>query len=209
VKTIDNQSVFLFLITLICCACEPDPVPYYPIPGEVKPYVIFPEGSYWIYEEVTSSSLDTIKIYRSEISKENGSYDFGYDFELFVSGARSSFRGDSILGYGQPFSSAPKMWSYTEQRVAGASGPPMLTFFGSDVVGESINFNEDWITFESKIESLEINGLTFQSVRVFTHDAKIFSNQPERVYFARDVGIIKRELFNGEIWQVKKYFINK
>jgi len=55
---------------------------------------------------------------------------------------------------------------------------------------------------------LNINGNNFYEIRVF-ENLKQYNNQPKKFYYARNVGLIKIELFDGTIWEIKKYFINE
>jgi hypothetical protein len=85
-----------------------------------------------------------------------------------------------------------------------------LTFLYPLTVGESRRYAEDFaLIYESHAEAMDINGVTYYSVMVFKHNIMIQPNQAERIFYAKNVGVIRRELFNGEVWQLKKYFINK
>jgi len=38
---------------------------------------------------------------------------------------------------------------------------------------------------------------------------KSYDTQPQTIYYAKNIGVIKKELFNGQVWELKRYFINK
>lgn len=205
-----NKAMFV-LLTLMHCTCTPEygPVPFYPITEDAKHYVVFPKGSYWIYEEVNNGNIDSVYLYRSEVSRENGARDFGFDFELFTAGYGSSYTGDSTRGTGHPFHNDQNIWSYSEGSRSDPSGESALIFLSPLNVSESRRYAEDFtLIFESQQESMKMDGVTYDSVKVFRHNIMVFANQSERIFFAKDVGIIKRELFNGQTWVLKKHFIN-
>lgn len=206
-----DNKVMLLLVLLMYAACRPgaDPVPFYPIPEDAKHYVVFPEGSYWVYEEGNTLAVDTVRLYRSEVTKEDASSNLGYNYERLSVGFRSSLSGDSTRGSGKPFWSDPSLWSYEEFISPNLSNNFALVFLDPTVVGEVHRYAEDWaITLESESQSMKVAGVTYASVKVFKHNVMVFPNQSERVYFSKDVGIVKRELFNGEVWQLKTHFIN-
>jgi hypothetical protein len=210
-KALVNRSVFLFLLSLLCCTCyKPDPVPYYPIPEESKQYIIFPKGSYWIYEESNSLNIDTVYLYRSEIEQFDGATDLGYNYKLYTAGFKSTFTGDSTRGFGGPFLSDQTKWAYREFIINSPLVQLILTFLHPLTVGETRRYAEDFaLMYESHAEAMDINGVTYYSVMVFKHNIMIQPNQAERIFYAKNVGVIRRELFNGEVWQLKKYFVNK
>jgi hypothetical protein len=212
-KAIANKSISLFLLSLIFFGCDfnqPQTGPRYPIPEEPKPYILFPKGSYWIYEERNSSSIDSVYLYRSETEEVDAVAKLGYNFENYIAGYKSSFTGDSTRGFGAPFLSDETKWSYKESVMNTPLFELTLTFLHPVTVGESRRYAEDFaLIYESFAEAQDINGVTYYSVMVFKHNIMIQPNQAERIFYAKNVGVIRRELFNGEVWQLKKYFINK
>jgi hypothetical protein len=211
-KFLITNTIFLFFLTLLCCTCDnkPEAVPFYPIPDDSKPYIVFPKGSYWIYEEINSLTIDTVFLYRSETDRVNAATKLGYDYERYTAGYESSLTGDSTRGFGDPFHNDQKIWAYRESNMNSALASLTLIFLNPLPVGESRRYAEDWtLKFESEAESLKVDGVTYSSVKVFKHNVMVFSNQSERAYFSKDVGMIRREQFNGDVWLLKKYFINK
>jgi hypothetical protein len=140
----------------------------------------------------------------------DGTEKLGYEFDLFRSRYKSTFRSDSTAGAGQPFLSNQNLWSYRESPIQGASSTLTMSFIYPLGVGDSQRYAEDWvITLESKEEARKINGISYSSVLVFRHNKEVSSNQAERTYYSKHVGIIRKELFNGEVWELKSHFINK
>lgn len=203
---------FLVILLLIGCGCVPgegdDSTTYY-IPDEFKAYIIFPKGSYWIYEEANTKEIDSVYIYRSESNIENGASKLGYNYEKYTSGYKSSLsEQDSVRGFGYPDLNDQNLFVYEEFRLNDFTNAP-YTFFSGGSIAQTIKYTSDFaIQYESFYTSLKIEDDTYQNVKVFHHNINYFSYQSERIYFAENIGIIKRELFNGQTWQLKRYHIN-
>ena len=205
------RKILLFVVfaPFVGCVNKPGPVPFYPVPPEVEPYFLFRKGSYWIYEETGSSKIDSVYLFRSQIIRMDGEEDFGYNYELYLSGFHRSSTGDSVRGYGQPFFSDEKIWMYEEEYLSTDSPGSAATFLSPLMVGEVHSFGGDFgLTYESIADSMVLSNETFYAVMVFRQTATKSLNHTERIYYAKNVGVIKRELFNGEVWELKKYFIH-
>lgn len=200
----------LVLAPFLGCVKLPDPVPFYPVPEEVEPYFLFRKGSYWIYEEINSSKIDSVYLYQSKIIRQDGESDFGYNFELYLAGFYRSSTGDSIRGYGQPSFGDENIWMYEEEYFSTASPGSAITFLYPLNVGQRQRLGGDFaVSYESYLDSILLNGEKHYEVMQFRHAATMSPNHTERIYYAKNVGVIKRELFNGEVWDLKKYHIDK
>lgn len=205
------RKILLFVVfaPFFGCVNKPGPVPFYPVPPEVEPYFLFRKGSYWIYEEINSFKIDSVYLYQSQIIRQEGERDFGYDFELYLAGFYRSNSGDSVRGYGHPSFDDEEVWMYEEDYFSTASPGSAITFLYRLDVGQRQRLGGDFtVSYASYSDSTVVNGQKYFKVMEFRHAATISPNHTERIYYAKNVGVIKRELFNGEVWELKEYFIN-
>ena len=211
-RAVLSLIVFLSLgcMCSTCVSCEPDGPTYY-MDQEFKDYIVYPQGSYWVYEEMSSGQIDTVKIYSSEIKIHNGQTILGFNYEEYLVLMKSSFNNDTISGVGGIDFTDKNFSEYEEgstniHKILNRS----LLFFSKKPVGYELNYTEvDLVDYLEFLELYTVFSLEYEDVKVFEHKINYYSEQPKRVYFAKGVGIIKKELFNGEIWQLKKYFIKK
>lgn len=207
--SIITSVIILLTSALSCSNCERNEnVPIYYMSDEFKSYVVFPKGSYWVYEEVSSQALDSVYLYRSTIEIKNESDKLGYNYQEFLGIYKSSYLSDSISGFAYPEFDDQKFYEYTEGSLSDFLNRPII-FFGDNSVGYKHKYTDDFtVEYEAFLESMEIQGEVYGNVKVFKHNIQYFSYQSERIYFAKDIGIIKRELFNGQVWELKRHFIN-
>ena len=59
-----------------------------------------------------------------------------------------------------------------------------------------------------RIDSLTIGNEVFTKVKKFSKTRHTYNLIPEVTYYAPNVGLIRKELFNGDVWNLKEYFIN-
>jgi hypothetical protein len=177
---------------------------------DFKSYIVFKKGSYWVYEETSTNEIDSIFLHRSEIAAFNGAEDLGYNGEKFTAGYSSSLLvNDSIRGFAYPSLDQQKYYVYEEFRFSDFLYAPYV-FFGSNDIGSVDRFqNNSKLIYENFFSALDINGKSYTDVKVFHNAIQNQSYQPERIFFAKGVGVIKKEMFSGKVWELKRYLINK
>ena len=61
-----------------------------------------------------------------------------------------------------------------------------------------------------EIKDTTINGTPYGAVRIFENLAAPSSpTQPKELWYAKNIGIIRKELFNGEVWFLDRYFVTQ
>jgi hypothetical protein len=207
-RYIDRLISFILLLNCISCWPPPDNVPTHYIGDEFKEYVVFPKGSYWVYEEVSTKEIDSVYLYRSETSIRNGASKLGYNYEEYLSGYTRSYFNDSVRGFGYPEFNNQEFYQYTEGSLLSFLNRPII-FMDGGAVGFEFNYAEDFaIEYEQHFETLSTADQDFENVKVFKHNVQYFQDQSQRIYFSKNVGIVIREMFNGEVWTLKRYHIN-
>ena len=92
-RTIKILTIVLMSVLFFACKKK---ITYY-LPDEIKPYIMFPEGSYWVYQDSTLGSIDTVTLTKQYIEKVISS-SIGNEIELLRQEFYSSFKKTSFLG---------------------------------------------------------------------------------------------------------------
>ncbi len=96
------RLISLFIIALlILTACGKNDKEYstYYLSQEYKDYVVYKVGSYWIYEDSASKSVDSIYLYNQEIKMHNGNQKINYNAEG-ISENKTSSLFDTLIFFG-------------------------------------------------------------------------------------------------------------
>ena len=200
--------LFILIISILCiaadCTKEPKEYPTYYMSQEFKDYVLFPVGSFWVYQNTSSGIEDSIFLFKQEIKiLEAAPNERGFNCEVFKQNFYSSVN-DTLIGVGGILApGTPSVYNIYINNKWNTN----YSFFAPANIGDIAPDypNLKYINF---YDTLNINGNNFYEIRVF-ENLKQYNNQPKKFYYARNVGLIKIELFDGTIWELKKYFINE
>ena len=163
---------------------------------EIKTYVFMPVGSWWVYEDSATNELDTVTLISSENRFTNDNIE-DYEVQNFV--YNSTFNKNQIWG-----GAAAADNSYEDSYLS-------LGFL------TSVNFHaykKDTIILlkgeliADRIDSLTIEDNVYTEVKKFSKTKHTYNLIPEVTYYAPNVGLIRKELFNGDVWNLKEYYIN-
>ncbi len=164
---------------------------------EIKTYVFMPVGSWWVYEDSASGNLDTVTLNSSESRFTRDEID---DYEIRNMVFHSSFNKGEIWG-GADAGNNIYQDSYLYMNFS-----TVVNFYAAkkDTIillkGELI---------AQRLDSLTIKGKIFRHVKKFSKTQHTYNLIPEITYYAPNVGLIRKELFNGDVWNLKEYFINQ
>jgi hypothetical protein len=101
-------SLFLFLMSLfISCNRKCDSgccknCPQYYTDQEFRGYLVFPIGSYWIYQDSATSNTDSIYLFSQHFEMRDLKDIYGYDAKYLEQKFSASFNNDTILKFGEP-----------------------------------------------------------------------------------------------------------
>ncbi len=193
---------FLLLPVLYFTGCCSNPVKYI-VSSDFKRYFIFPDGSYWVYKN-QSGEFDTL-ILKSHTS-------------TFVSdpGPESCSEHEFIeCEYEISYSSSKTMTNISAWDNESSSFYDISSFFpefASDTseafqFGQKYNYNKDFIS-EMVIQGVKYTNVNSIEIDI-THYSNINGNQPIYGYFVRDIGLVKRVLYDGTNWELVDYKIYK
>lgn len=215
-KTCCFNLAVIFLLLTFLCSCKKDE--YYHMSEEFKAYTMFPIGSYWVYEELNSGFRDTLTVqdtsFRFESAAEsNQFYECAYiDYNTKHSG---KVRGSlSTITY-----NVNQCSSYSSCRI-------FNTYVGIDTSqnNQYMVFNnsyfcccdkgwqntEEHFTFSKLTDTLTISNKVYEDVMEFTFipSNQMYPTTVKKSSFAKNVGLIRWELHNGDTWEIVDYKIN-
>ncbi len=100
-KYINNLFIFLIipLSADFCIPSKKENRRVYLMNEEFKSYVVFPKGSYWVYEEKNSGAQDSIYILEKYLNIGSYKY-YDYDYESLAYYLYSSYTKDTLYGRG-------------------------------------------------------------------------------------------------------------
>jgi len=176
------------------------------VPENFKQYFYFPIGSWWVYKN-QNNAYDTVTIsyVESKIVKENPEGCIEYE-EITIKYQSSQFgtlriTSNRIYDFFTLCEYTSPHYYFTE-----------LTDFGTYTNGEqkaqSCSSEIEWWIEDTVI----INNKNYYDVVVNKTTSFIppsITDFPIKGYFKENIGLVKRELQNGEIWELVDYKINK
>jgi hypothetical protein len=187
--------------------------PTYLMSQEFKDYTLFEEGSRWIYQLENSVEKDTvIQVYREY--KMIDSRDFGYNTDQYLTRSSSSYFKDMVItigGLDYDNVKISRLRLFYESQLLIES----RCFF--DNVGIKVGERFHNLIYEDFKESYKLGNITFNNVKVFNNveiprdENTNFSNikLPKVTYYAKNVGLIRKELWNGQVWNLVDYKVSQ
>tara|TARA_B110000090_G_scaffold206394_1_gene255749 strand:+ start:938 stop:1597 length:660 start_codon:yes stop_codon:yes gene_type:complete len=204
------------ITTFYFSSCGPDdPKPHYTVSQETKDYCVFQNDTRWIYEEENTKLLDTLTVYQFEFDKQDYDNERVYTNDIYIYRLKSS-----ILGYGinyfYRFFVFPEYKYGNGEEVCHTAGPytrglqPIEYFDGQDTgtVFQQYVMNPG-IKYVEFHDSLKLLNKVYNDVKVFEYIEPYGNAYPQKIYWSKNIGRIRYELFNGEIWNLKEYSINQ
>ncbi len=194
------KKILFLILAIICCIAadcdkEPKEKPIYYLDQEIKDYTLFPVGSYWIYEDSLSNDIDTVSIISQTIKIFAGGEE-PFKYEYFKQNIVTSYYNDTLFGGGSA-------WLLESEGFCEYSETGWLRFISQKQVG----YKFDELLYEIYYDSLFIINKWYKEVKVFTILTQD-SSSLERCYFKKNIGIIKKEKYDGKVWELLNYYIN-
>ena len=220
-KAIYKFSFFL-LITILTLSCQreaEDPVPiiqaceYDDSIEELKAWHYFKQGTWWVYRDVNSVDLDTIRVYNSGtgISQDNWPYFFWDSSSSFE---EYNFKYYFHESFSRNCNESQDCMCHKVERTKTRPGH----FIGSDWCFLFPNLPDlvigHWPNTSTKLfiqDSLALGDLYFEDVIEWKSNGHPSENyEPVEFYLAKNIGIIRRVLpEQNRDWVLIDYFIQK
>ena len=191
-------SGLFFLTILIFSGCSKDS--YYPVDNEIKPYFVFQPGSYWIYENDSTGSIDSVWA--------NGTFSPTSDFDntskptqLITVNLKSSFLV-SIQLFGQRCEERYAVFvsTFVFDDTSESNSVAMFPVFFPDWLPEKQNIQDPCVSYFVDtfrfILSDTINNSPFENI-LYTYsrskDSSLTNSRfhSREIWIAKNVGIIK------------------
>jgi len=214
-------AIALLTLSLSCCKRDDD-APSEPItllaPQEVKDYVLFQPGTYWVYENSITQELDSVYVYETlnEITRFEGDGQI-VDFEQIIVNTFSEFEQyNHKYKLDAPVLEALQFYNPRIKRVKTKPGDYVgetIVLFHPYNVGDKryplgTNGYVELIDFKL---SFELGGNIYQEVLIYKNVEDASEGYKNvNYYFAKHIGLIKREIIdNTESWELIRYNIVK
>jgi len=186
-----KKVVFMSLLTLlISCGKDENTLTtsYYYVDPSTTPF-LFNIGSYWIYQDSTTGSIDSIAV--RSVNRYNASLDpkgpgQGTDVEEY---AEVAYFGSGTGSYNEIFRQ-----SYIFRGPLNKNGRPEgicyygRAPYGTPLIGSTI-YNA---TYEAIFDTLNVAGTTYHNVsKLRIHEDSYITNC--NLYYVKNIGIVKKE----------------
>jgi hypothetical protein len=197
---------FLFLLaTSLFATCTPkeEERPLYVIEQSTKDYLVFPVGSYWIYEAENSNLQDSLYLYRDESGIIKKSKIVSYNYEWIRNYCYYSLNADTLIrGIDKSYESNLDVYGETSIKFFFNGN---YTFFNRGICHDSVELTaNNYLVRDCRDSVRVILGSTYRECIEFRdkYSGNVF-------VYSRGVGLIRKEEASGRIWNLKRYFINK
>jgi hypothetical protein len=198
---------FLFLLaTSLFATCTPneEEVPLYLIEQSTKDYLVFPVGSYWVYEEENTNIEDSLYLFYTESKVIPKSNSISNSYERITLNLSSSYFNDTVIR---------TIYKSANDSDVDLCGQFLLKnymsydylYFDRNICIDSIEFTNSNFLIRNCSDSLySILNTEYENCIYF------FDKHSNTTYiFSKNIGLIRRIDSDGKVWNLKKYFINK
>jgi hypothetical protein len=201
-----KQSYFIFSLLISAClaACSKDPVTerkVFYMDQEFRDHSFFKPGTWWVYKKDTLTQ-DSISVISSNfLLVEPDSVDYSWQRSNVV--YQSSFYNDTTTLSGD-FIHSSSMFFLKETK----GNEEALNFFSLKPPGFVLNLSPSLQMRYRELKDTTLNGQPFGAVRIFENlVAPSDSTLPKELWFVKNTGIIRKELWNGEVWYLDRYHV--
>jgi len=80
-------------------------------------------------------------------------------------------------------------------------------FLSDRDTGYVLKYNTN-LKYLQKKNRIRIKRDTFKKVKIFKNLTQQYAREPKKLFYAENVGIIKKEMFDSTVWKLKNYHIN-
>ena len=198
-----RETAYLLLSFLVLFAsCSKDPVKekeFFYMDSEFRDHTFFKPGSWWIYKKDTLTQDSVAVLNSSFILQEPDSAEYSWQQSRMQ--YSSSYYNDTTTLLGDFIK--PSAVFYLKQ-VKDSS--EILNFFSLKPAGYVLNLSPSLQMRYRELKDTTLNGQAFGSVRIFENLVTPTDlTLPKVLWYVKNTGIIRKELFNGEIWYLDRF----
>ncbi|CAN5877597.1 hypothetical protein BH11BAC7_BH11BAC7_15230 [soil metagenome] len=196
---------FLFLLAFVFCTCRrPRPEPIYtPLNPELKAWCAYKQGTWWTYKELASTYRDSMWVNYYSEDKARGSDDFYfYKMVEHITSSNDSFGTHYYYAVpGNPSYQNPDQCALVENR--SSIGYGRLYF----VTAGALTLPPNMVVLNLDSFALSSSGDIYYNVIKTMNSISEYDNWIKSEYYVKNIGVIRREMFNGEIWEAENFNI--
>jgi hypothetical protein len=207
-----KKPIFLlFLVSILLfngSSCNKEETPFYKLDPVFLSYFAFPKDSWWTYMEIKTGKTDSFYVNKFQIENHNNKKD-GTAYERLSYHLFSN--NDTAYGDARP-AIDPKQNSiyywYQEHYHAGPVGFDYSADRFLYPARENEVFNEIFY-MRAHYDTITVNKILYKDVYRTENTRQAYYNPIKSEYYCRNIGVIKREYFDGTIWELTNYHHNK
>ena len=211
-----TQLIILFALAIFLgqsCPLifKPEPRPYVPVPQIFKDYTVFQEGTYWIFQNDSfPAELDSSYVAYAQCADEKEEELFSFDREFCHS--KWVYLNEDWLQWAEAIHYRLEGDGYiyvnSERRKSDPSEFSNHLFLDSASM-DTLRASFDFTRIAGRYDTLELNGKTYHDVIRVVREGSISYKPNRELYYARNVGIIKRILWDGNSWSLVRSHVIK
>ena len=185
--------LFILIISILCLAsdCGRDNIPTYYISYEMKKYIDFPVGSFWVYQDSVSNKIDSILLEKTNneiISMNNYNYKYESIKQIHFSTYKDSLISSTI--YTDCFENTNICFIYSGIGI----------YIGYVPLGNIFSN----IKYVCLYDSIQINNVWYEKVKRFDD-----INNGNQFYWAPNIGLVKKNIIaQDKNWLLTYCYIN-
>jgi hypothetical protein len=201
------KNIILFLTACLFLSCQKPEPNIYLLSQKIKAYTLFKQGTKWIYKQEGQVALDTQIVAKEvtelrKMNKINDDRSEVHERDIYSTFFKSTF---SCMSGKARNNTSENFESYTEVFYTSYFDVRCLFFVDMPV---GYFYENGPTTYISYHPTYTVEGKTYNEVMVFEaktaleNTGQLELRLPKKVWFAKNVGIIKRELSNGQVWNL-------
>ncbi|MBX9851906.1 MAG: hypothetical protein K2X86_09120 [Cytophagaceae bacterium] len=208
-KLFKHSYILLSFLLFGCPPKKEEPKPTTYLDQEFKDYMFYPDGSYWVYEHESMGWEDSVYLY-SQILDIEKQPSIENDYERITLRYSSSFHLDTFFVDGNAAHLPIGRPCFSYIRFKSNFLAVNIPFFSKRDTGSVYKYNDNISsTYTAYYDSLEILNKYYYKVKMFEMTGSLDNRLPKKIFHSEKTGIIRKELFNGQIWNLKRHFINQ
>lgn len=181
--------LFILLNNADCSRSKNEPTSYFS--DEFKSYVIFNEGSSWVYGN-QFNDRDTVVL--SSVEHSFIDLPYSYPAERFELTTTSTINEEKK--YLAQCNGGNELSCSNFSILAQRDFYPLLFFCCCDE-----GFKDENLQFVNQLDSIEINDEMYFDIKIFKSDS-IDSQSLSTLYYAKNIGLIQYEDYNSNVWKL-------
>lgn len=200
--------LLLCMVVTLFLSCKKDPPPEktaYFMDEEFLDCTIFKPGSWWVYQKDTATPKDSVFVLKSELN--NVAPDTAdYSWQRSTVQYKSSLYNDTITSFGELVEST--FTYYSKQTRTSLPASEALEFFSLKPVGYVLDLSPSLKLRYDTVTDALIDSIPYNNIKIFQNLANPTNSKlPKELWYVKNVGVVRKELFNGEIWFLLRYNI--